>query len=137
MPTNNQTNTNPTPEEAGPGSPPAKKLSEGQKRGWTNRRRGARQGMPKVPKFEGECEGLKGFIFDYGEWKMSDTYVKTSEKLARYVNDQYKHGADVMNGILHLAPPDPSLRLHSCPSSPLSLISHLQWLHMTQVAYFR
>jgi hypothetical protein len=45
-----------------------------------------------TPKFDGECEELKGHIYDCPDGKNLDQYVKTTKVIAGYVARHYKNG---------------------------------------------
>jgi hypothetical protein len=46
-------------------------------------------------KFEGRCDGLKGYTFNYSDGCQSDKYHATMKKLAEYVNREYTYGGDI------------------------------------------
>lgn len=56
-------------------------------------------------KFEGEVEGMKGNIFDCGEGKHAELFVRTQEYLAAYVGESMKNGGDMRSLVLNLAEP--------------------------------
>jgi hypothetical protein len=60
---------------------------------------------PFVKKFDGECEGLKGYIFDCANPKQADLYSTTCKAIARYVGREYKKGGDMQSVILELEIP--------------------------------
>ena len=46
----------------------------------------------KATKFEGHCEGLKGFIFDCSGPTQADRYVTTKREIEEYIGRTYKYG---------------------------------------------
>ena len=49
--------------------------------------------------FNGECEDLKGIIYDINKFSNADDYIKTTEKIANYCARNYQNGGDVRNTI--------------------------------------
>ena len=46
-------------------------------------------------KFEGDCEGMKGKIFDCSDAKQADQFVQTCKALSIYVGSTFKNGGDM------------------------------------------
>jgi hypothetical protein len=40
--------------------------------------------------FEGDCDDLKGFIYDCSDLRQTDMFMKTNKKVAEYVDKKYK-----------------------------------------------
>ena len=53
-------------------------------------RKGGKKTNFRRPKFEGRTEGLRGYIYDCGEGRQADQFVKTTEELARYIGASFK-----------------------------------------------
>jgi hypothetical protein len=49
----------------------------------------------KEPKFEGKCDSVKGFTYDFLDGKQSDRYNLVSKEIAEYVGRGYTYGSDV------------------------------------------
>jgi hypothetical protein len=61
--------------------------------------------IPKQPRFEGECEELKGNIYDCSDIKQADTFMKTNKAVAGHVGRNYKYGGDIRNVVDNLELP--------------------------------
>ena len=68
----------------------------------------------KQPKFEGQCEELKGHIYDCTDARQADMFTKTTKEVAEYAGHTLKHSADIRKVIEELeiptlvAPVDPA-----------------------------
>ena len=57
-------------------------------------------------KFEGRCDDLKGYVYDYTDARnAADTYVQTTKEVAEYVGRTYKMGAETRVAIERLRVP--------------------------------
>ncbi|KAL7567822.1 hypothetical protein ACA910_000570 [Epithemia clementina (nom. ined.)] len=56
-------------------------------------------------RFEGQCDGLKGHVFDLIEARTADLFKKTSKEIAAYVGREYKHGGDIQLTVENLVWP--------------------------------
>ena len=41
-------------------------------------------------KFEGRCDELKGYVYDYGESKNASQYIQTTKEISTYVGRTFK-----------------------------------------------
>ena len=58
---------------------------------------GKKQGAPnRSTKFEGRCDELKGYVYDYGESKNANQYVQTTKEISTYVGRTFKHDSDII-----------------------------------------
>ena len=51
-------------------------------------------------KFEGDCDDLKGFIYDWSDLQQTDMFMKTNKKVAEYVGKKYKDYPGDMQALL-------------------------------------
>ena len=80
---------------------------------YSNDRAAASGTMPRQPKFEGKCDGLRGHIYDCLDTRQSDQFTKTTKEIAEYVGRTYKDGGDVRIAVENLERPvfaEPSYR---------------------------
>jgi hypothetical protein len=56
-------------------------------------------------KFEGNCDDLKGNIYNCSDAKQADIFIKTTKVIAEYVGRTYKYGGDVMEAVEKLEVP--------------------------------
>ena len=61
--------------------------------------------MKGKPKFEGDCDDLKGFVYDCSTYKQTEQYIETTEKITTYVGSNYKNGQDIRRVIENLERP--------------------------------
>ena len=63
--------------------------------------------QPKAQKFTGDCEELKGHVFDVDSYSPSDNFKKTLEQLVKYIGRDtgYKFGGMVAQGVEMLKTP--------------------------------
>ena len=66
---------------------------------------GYRKPAVKQPKFEGQCDELKGFIYDCLDPHQADMYAKTTKEIAEYAGWTCKHGANICKAIESLKRP--------------------------------
>lgn len=59
----------------------------------------------KQAKFEGECDDLKGHIYDCSDARQSDIYVKTNKAIAGHVGRTYKYSGDIRSVVDNLTLP--------------------------------
>ena len=90
----------PTKPNDAPSFEPSKGSTQKGKRR-TNTKGKSQQG-PRLPKFEGKCEALKGHIYDCDP-RQADMYTKTTKEIAEYVGREYKYGSDVRLSIETMA----------------------------------
>merc|ERR1740124_2183940 len=57
--------------------------------------------VKRSPKFTGETESLKTYVYDLG-YSQADIYTDTTQKNAEYCDQEYKNGADVKSSIEEL-----------------------------------
>ena len=50
---------------------------------------------PTTSKFEGNCDALKGFIYDCSDNRQADRFTKTTLKIGEYVGSNYTRGKDI------------------------------------------
>jgi hypothetical protein len=55
----------------------------------------ARTAAVQQPKFEGRCDDLKGFTFDYTDSRQKAGYNTSIKELAEYVGRTYTYGGDI------------------------------------------
>ena len=60
---------------------------------------------PQRTKCEGQCEALKGAIYDCSDVKQADIFIKTSKDLSNYVGQTMKFGGDMRIAIVTLKKP--------------------------------
>jgi hypothetical protein len=58
----------------------------------------------RQPKFEGNCEELKGHVFDCSNSTQANMFSKTTKALAGHVGKTYRYGNDVRLAIQNLSP---------------------------------
>jgi hypothetical protein len=52
--------------------------------------------VPRQPRFEGKCEGLKEhIIYDGSDANQSDTYTQTTKEIAEYAGSNYGYGGGI------------------------------------------
>jgi hypothetical protein len=98
-------------------TPPMSSQGQGRKHGSEgsgsgNSRRGATkrtfkkswQGYRQA-KFEGQCEDLKGHIYDCSDYRQADIFVRTTEEIITYVGRTYKYGDDVKRALTEMKIP--------------------------------
>jgi hypothetical protein len=51
--------------------------------------------IPRQPKFEGECDDLKGHIYDYSDVRQSDIFMKTTKEIGEFFRRTYKYGGNI------------------------------------------
>ena len=51
-------------------------------------------------KFEGDCDDLKGFIYDCSDLWQTDMFMKTNKKVDEYVGKKYKDYPGDMQALL-------------------------------------
>ena len=81
---------------------------------------------PGYSKFEGSCEGLKGYVYDVLDHRQADAYAKTTKALAVYVGRTFKEGDDARLAILNLVLP--SLDRPPVPTDPTDKYLEMEWL---------
>ena len=59
-------------------------------------------GSMKQETFEGQCDPLKGFMFDCSDQNQVDQFTKTSKEIAKYMGSEYKCGMDMRLSLEHL-----------------------------------
>jgi hypothetical protein len=57
-------------------------------------------------KFEGKCDALKGNIYDFGDSRQADQFMRTTKEVAEYVGTTYKYGSDVREAVEQLETPE-------------------------------
>ena len=65
--------------------------------GYKKKRHGNKSTIPSV-KFQGGKEELNGNYFNCTGYKQSDRFVKTVQKIADYIGQEYKNGGDTDRG---------------------------------------
>jgi hypothetical protein len=58
----------------------------------------------RQPKFEGNCEELRGHMFDCSNSRQADMFSKTTKALAGHVGKTYRYGSNVHLAIQNLSP---------------------------------
>ncbi len=60
----------------------------------------------KIPstRFVGQCAGLKGYVFDYGDANHPELYCRSKEAMLNYIRVNYKEGDAVAESILNQGP---------------------------------
>jgi hypothetical protein len=64
----------------------------------------------RSPKFEGECNDLKGHIYDCTNMRQADQYTKTTKEIVEYIGHTFKFGMDTQLSIENIdiqVPNDP------------------------------
>ena len=79
----------PSPDES------KKEKDHGHKKGGNRYNNKAIHPTPKLTKFEGKCDELKGHIYDCSHAKQADQFTKTTKEISEYVGRTYKHGGDI------------------------------------------
>jgi hypothetical protein len=69
-----------------------------------NGRRAFKKPIVRQLKFEGNCEELKGHVFDCSNSRQADIFSKTTKALAGHVGKTYRYGTDVRLAIQNLSP---------------------------------
>jgi hypothetical protein len=69
-----------------------------------NGRRAFKKPIVRQPKFEGNCEELKGHVFDCSNSRHADIFSKTTKALAGHVGKTYRYGSNVRLAIQNLSP---------------------------------
>jgi hypothetical protein len=69
-----------------------------------NGRRAFKKPIVRQPKFEGNCEELKGHVFDCSNSRQADMFSKTTKALAGHVGKTYQYGNDTRLAIHNLSP---------------------------------
>jgi Reverse transcriptase (RNA-dependent DNA polymerase)/Zinc knuckle len=70
-----------------------------------NKGRVQRNRPPNPPKFEGKTDGLKGFIYDFGDPRQADWYTQTTREISEYVGRTMSYGYDITNAIINKTNP--------------------------------
>ena len=73
-------------------------------------RRGGRNhkpGGPRLERFEGKCEALKGHIYDIarGSLRQGETFQKTTREIAEYIGREFDEGGEFRTGLVRLELP--------------------------------
>jgi len=66
---------------------------------------GTKRFIPRQHKFEGNCVGLKGRVFDLSRFDQADRFTKTLKKICIYVGSEYAHGGTMAMTAEKLTPP--------------------------------
>jgi hypothetical protein len=53
-------------------------------------------------KFQGKCDSLKGFVYDFSDGKQSDRFNLVTKEIAEYVGREYQYGGDIRWAIENL-----------------------------------
>ena len=63
---------------------------------WTGNQPDQSKNKPSTTKFMGECDDLKGNIFDCYNAKQSDMYISTKHEIKEYVGRTYTYDVNIM-----------------------------------------
>jgi hypothetical protein len=99
---------------------PVKSGDSPDKKGW---KKPTNQMRPT--KFEGRCNDLKIFIYDYGEHKSADQFILTTKEIANHVGRTYKYGGDMTEAILNMV--RPAKTEPTDPADPTDRIAMKKW----------
>jgi hypothetical protein len=69
-----------------------------------NGRRAFKKPIIRQPKFEGNCEELKGHVFDCSNSRQADMFSKITKAIAGHVGKTYRYGNDVRLAVQNLTP---------------------------------
>lgn len=81
--------------------------------------------MVKQTKFEGRCEGLRGFIYDLSV-KQADHYSKTTKEIAEYCNTSMKYGGPAVRTAI-LTGKTQAFDMPKAPSDKMSRLEEKIW----------
>ena len=54
---------------------------------------------PRKPKFQGRCDKLKGFVFDFFDSSKTETFNKTLKDLTLYIGRMFAYGKNIQKTI--------------------------------------
>jgi hypothetical protein len=82
-----------------------KEVSGNKHHGRNNNKNNNKPGVPRQTRFEGECEELKGHIYDCSDARQADLYTKTNKAIAGHVGRNYKYSGDIRSVVDNLELP--------------------------------